>query len=92
MRRRFEHLVEELSVLAGQLVPRYALWLRLHQRGLDPERLGREQLLGFCRWELDAFLHEHGIQLSERDAQKLRRAVARHDPAVRTPYEWAARI
>ena len=39
-RRRFNHLVAELSELADRSIDRYALWLRLHELGL--QTAGRE--------------------------------------------------
>jgi hypothetical protein len=90
-RRRFDHLFEELSVRIGRLAPRYALWLRLRERGLDPEALKREELVAFCRGELPDFLREHELALSARALASLVRAVARHDPTVPSPAEWAAR-
>jgi hypothetical protein len=91
-RRCFEHLYEELSVRLGQLAPRYALWLRLRERGLDPEQLTRAEALAFSRDELPRFLAEHGLALAPRAARSLARAVARHDPRVPTPADWFARL
>jgi hypothetical protein len=91
-RRRFEFLYEELSLRLGRLAPRYALWLRLRETGADPESLSRADALRFSERELPAFLAEHGLGLDPRDLRSLVRAVARHDPAVRTPAEWMARI
>lgn len=89
-RRRFDHLFEELSVRIGRLAPRYALWLRLRERDLDPEILTRDQAVAFCREGLAEFLREHELALAPRQLDALVRAVARHDPAVRTPAEWAS--
>jgi hypothetical protein len=91
-RRRFDHLFEELSVRMGRLAPRYALWLRMRELGLDAEALSREDAIAFCRDHLAAFLHEHELALRPHDARELVRSVARHDPAVRTPAEWIARL
>jgi hypothetical protein len=90
VRQRFDFLFEELSVRLGRLAPRYALWLRLRELGLDPERLTRDGALRFCRYHLDDFLREHELLLAPRAARSLTRAVARHDPDVRTPAQWAA--
>lgn len=89
-RRRFDHLFEEISVQIGRLAPRYALWLRLREIGLDPDRLSRDEAIAFCQGGLPHFLREHELSLSPRQTLSLRRAVARHDPSVRTPAEWAA--
>ena len=92
MRRGFDHLFAEISVAAGRLVPRYALWLRLRELGIDPEQLTRKQGVAFCRGHLDAFLREHGMALAPRAVRRVERAVARLDPAARSPAEWAARL
>jgi hypothetical protein len=92
MRRVFDHLHAELSVGVGVVVPRYALWLRLREAGADPERLTREQALGFCRRQLPAFLAEQGLALEPRPARRLEREIGRFDPARPTPYERAARV
>lgn len=92
MRRGFDHLHAELSVQVGRLVPRYALWLRLAELGLDPERLSRAGALAFCRLHLGAFLREHGLALGAREAQRLWRAVARLDPAHPAPHERFERL
>lgn len=89
-RRRFDHLFEEISLQIGRLAPRYALWLHLRELGLDPERLSRDEAVAFCRDGLGRFLREHALALSRRQALSLLRAVARHDPSVRTPAEWAS--
>ena len=89
-RRRFDHLFEEISIRIGQLAPRYALWLHLREQGLDPDLLTREQVVAFCRDDLAGFLGAAGLALAPRSAQALQRAVARFDPARRTPEEWAA--
>ena len=89
-RRRFDHLYEELSVRLGRLAPRYALWLRLRELGADPEALSRADALRFSEHDLPHFLAEHGLALGPAALRSLVRAVARHDPRVRTPAEWAA--
>jgi hypothetical protein len=91
-RRRFDHLVVELSVALGRRVPRYALWLHLHERGLDPERLGRDEALAFCDGHLHAFLAAYGLHLAPRVGARLRRAVAGFDASHPTPYEHMERL
>jgi hypothetical protein len=90
--RRFDHLFEEISVRLGRLAPRYALWLRLREIGVEPERLTREGAIAFVDRELGSVLAERGLQLAPAAARSLRRAVATHDPAKPTPAEWAARL
>ncbi len=91
-RRRFDHFFEELSVSLDRLAPRYALWLRMGEAGLDPERLTREGAIRFCRLHLSAFLGEHELTLPEGRRRRFERAVTRFDPAHPTPYEHMARI
>jgi len=91
-RRRFAHLHMELSLAAGRLVPRWALWLHLAGRGWHPERLTREAVLAFHRDHLDAFLAEQGLTLSARAARRLGRELARFDPRRPTPEETLARF
>ena len=91
-RRRFDFLYEELSVRLGRLAPRYALWLRLREGGVDPDSLSRAEALRFSSEELPHFLAEHGLALEPRAARSLVRAIARHDPRVPTPAEWASRF
>ena len=87
MRRRFDHLVVELSVAVGCVLPRYALWLRMHESGLNPEHLSREQALAFCDAPVTAFLGERGLALPSRARRRLLREIQRFDPNVLSPYE-----
>ena len=89
-RRRFDHLFEEISVRIGRLAPRYALWLRLRELGMDADRLSRDDVVTFCRDHLELFLREHDLLLAPRQVRDLLRSVARHDPTLRTPAEWLA--
>jgi hypothetical protein len=91
-RRRFDQLWVELSVALGQRVPRYALWLRMHEHGWDPEDLSREGALAFCGAPLSGFLWERGLALGPRTRRRLERSVARFDPNVPTPCEVFARL
>ena len=90
-RRRFEHLVAEISLSVDALVPRYRLWLDLHERGLDPEALSREAALAYCRGPLGAFLEGQGFRLCERERRRLLRSVARFVPEVPTAEECFSR-
>jgi hypothetical protein len=91
-RRRFENLVVELSVAAGHLVPRYALWLRLQELGLDPIGLERADMLRFVDGHLSSFLAEHGLALENRVQRRLRGRLARFDPRYPTPEETIQRL
>ncbi len=89
-RRRFEHLVLEISLAAGTTIPRYRLWLRIADLGFDPEQLSRGEVLSFCEGPLAIFLAESGIRIAPRDIRRLRKAVSRFDPDLLSPYEQAA--
>ena len=91
-RRRFDHLFVEICVAVGRPVPRYPLWLELHDLGWDPEDLSRRSALTFCEGPLGSFLSQRGLHLSPRSARRLQRAVRRYDPTVATPEERLARI
>lgn len=91
MRRRFDHLVVELSVAVGCALPRYALWLYMCECGLNPEDLTREQAIAFCDAHVTGFLAERGLSLPIRARRRLLRAIERFDPSVLTPYERFAR-
>ena len=86
-RRRFDHLVVELSVALGTQVPRYALWLRMHDYGWNPDRLSRDQAVAFCGIPLSSFLAAHGLRLRSRRQKRLRREIERFDPAIPMPCE-----
>ena len=92
MRRAFDHLHAELSIGVGSVVPRYAMWLRLRELGLDPEALDREQALAFCRRHAGAFLAELGLPLAPRAARRIEKALVRFDPRCPTPSEVIARL
>jgi hypothetical protein len=89
-RRRFDHLVLEISLAAGVRIPRYDLWLRLHELGVDPESLKAEQSLAFCSGPLAEFLAEFGLYLGPRSRRRLCRSIERFDPDVPTPDERLA--
>ena len=84
-RHRFDHLVHELDQELDEAVPRYALWLRIHERGLDPEKLTRDEAIFLCGGFLKRFLRERGYRLSSLARRRVRRAVARFEPPVPTP-------
>ena len=76
----FNHLFVELSVSVGIRIPRYALWLRLHDLGLNPEALRLADVLAFCDGPVDTFLADRGYTLSRRARRKLRKSLAKFDP------------
>jgi hypothetical protein len=91
-RRRFDHLVLELSVAAERVVPRYALWLALHDAGLDPELLDADDMTRACDVALTDLVRSCGIRLGARAERRLRNEVRRFDPRVPTPYERLAHL
>ena len=76
----FNYLFVELSISVGVRLPRYALWLQLHDLGLDPEHLRLVDALAFCDGPAETFLADRGHTLSRRDHRKLRKSMARFDP------------
>ena len=91
-RRRFDHLVTELSVAVGHALPRYDLWLALRGCGHDPEALTRHAVLAFCDGPLRSFLRSHGLALEPRSARRLRKRLAGFDPRHAAPEEIFARL
>jgi hypothetical protein len=89
-RRCFDHLAAEISVAVGSAVPRYRLWLRLHDLGLDPEGLSAQQAAFFCGDPLPDFLAECGLRLAPRHQLRLQRSLRRYDPSVPAPHEHFA--
>jgi len=87
-RRGFDFLHGELSVALGAAVPRYPLWVALHESGRDPEALDREDLLTFCHRDLQPFLHARCLVLPDRAGKRLERSIQRFDPRFPTPEEW----
>jgi hypothetical protein len=86
-RRRFDHLVAEISVAAGIRIPRYDLWLWIHDHGSDPEAMSARATVSFCDGPLSNFLAERDLALSPRARRRLLRAVGRYDPDVPSPEE-----
>jgi hypothetical protein len=86
-RRRFDHMVMEISLAVGANIPRYELWLRLHELGCDPEELSAALAAAFCDGPLHVFLAEFGFHLGRRARRRLLRAVERFDPELPTPDE-----
>lgn len=91
-RRRFDHLHVEICVAVRTRVSRFALWLELREIGADPEQLAREDALAFCDARLERFLRARGLAVRPRAKRRLRRAVARFDPRLPTPYERLAAL
>jgi hypothetical protein len=84
-RARFDHLAAELSLAVGALVPRWPLWMRLHELDQDPEDLSAEAVVAFCGGPARSFLADHGLALSWNARRRLIRSVQRFDPANVTP-------
>jgi hypothetical protein len=84
-RIRFNQLVAEISRLLGRALPRYGLWLRLHELGYDPETLSRRECLRFCERELESFLGERGLALPARAQRRLLRTFGGDVPPPPSP-------
>jgi hypothetical protein len=91
-RRRFDHLVEQSSLGVREGIPRYPLWIRLHELGWNPEQLTLQAALSFCQGPLVEFLADRGLVLRPHELRRIRRAVSRFDPAIPTPYERMAEL
>ena len=91
-RRCFDHLFCEISLTVGTPVPRYRLWLHLHESGLDPESLTAESAAAFCGDPLADFLAGIGIHIRRRELRRLRRTIARFDPQLPLPDETFAGV
>jgi hypothetical protein len=89
-RRRFNHLVEEVSLTLDHHIPRYPLWLTLKELGMEPDWLTREAALAFCNEHLQGFLAHMGHSLSPRQLRRLARTLAHFDPSRPTPDERMA--
>ena len=86
-RKLFNHLFVELSVNVGARVPRYALWLRIHDLGCDPEALRLVEALAFCEGPVDGFLADRGFSLSRRSRRRLLKSLAKYDPFHPSPQD-----
>ena len=85
-RRRFDHFHAEFSVRVGNLLPRYPLWLSIHELGFDPDTASAHDLVDFLDFSAPSFLWDHlGLRLSERQWRRMRRATLRFDPERRQP-------
>jgi hypothetical protein len=91
-RKLFNHLFVELSVSVGVRVPRYALWLELHDHGWNPEALCLSDALAFFDGPMDAFLCNRGLRISQRARSRLRKEIARFDPRYPLPQEIFERL
>ena len=86
-RQLFNHLFVELSVCVGTRIPRYALWLRLHDLGCNPEALRLSDALAFCDGPVDGFLADRGFSLSRRARRQLRKSLTKFDPIRPLPHD-----
>ncbi len=91
-RKLFNHLFVELSVSIGKRVPRYALWLELHDLGWNPESLRVAEALTFCDGPMEGFLTDRGLKISRRARKRLRGELAKFDPTRPLPQEILERL
>ncbi len=89
-RSRFDHLAVEVSVAVGTAIPRYLLWLHLHETGADPEALSRDAVIGFCKGPLPHILSDRGFWLSPREKRQRLKRVTRFDPEQPSPADRLA--
>jgi len=79
-------------VALGVAIPRFGLWMELHEYNIDPERLTREETIVFCDGPLASYLHRCGLLLRPRAFRRLCRQVRKFDPAIATPDERFAAL
>ena len=91
-RRRFDNLHTELSVALGVAIPRFGLWMELHDCNMEPERLTQHEAMAFCNGPLESYLHRCGLSLRPRALRRLCRKVRKYDPSIATPYERFAAL
>ena len=91
-RRRFDHLVTELSVLLDRRVARFALWQAVGEAGYDPERWSGMDAERFCATTLPRWLRSQGLLLAEPKLERLGRAMRRFNASLPTPEEHFARL
>lgn len=91
-RRRFDHLVTELSVLLDRRVARFSLWQAAHDAGYDPERWSGTDAERFCAMVLPRWLRSQGLLVAEPKLARLGRRLRRFDPGLPTPEEHFARL
>jgi hypothetical protein len=85
LRKRFDHLVEEISMAVGAPIPRYRLWLRFHEHGCDPESITANMAVAFCDGPLKSFLREEGLRIGNWARHRVRKEVLRYDPRIPRP-------
>ncbi len=91
-RRRFDHLVTELSILLGRRVARFSLWQAVGEAGYDPERWNGAEAERFCTIALPHWLRSQGLPVAEPKLVRLGRRLRRFDPSLPTPEEHFARL
>lgn len=83
----FDHLFAEISVAAGIRIPRYALWLELHDLGWNPDTMKTEQALAFVDGTMGSFLANRQLAVAPRAMRRLRKLIGRFNPDHPTPAE-----
>ena len=86
-RRIFNRMVIEISLAVGHCVSRHALWVLMHERKVDPEQMGSEEVAAFCGLPLRRFLASQGLRLSPLDLQRLERQLRGINPYRPDPYD-----
>lgn len=88
----FERLCFTLELALERPTPRWQLWLRLREGGVDPDSARAASLRPAAEQAMASVRAELGSPLSPRERVRLRRALARFDPRVAPPYEHAERL
>jgi hypothetical protein len=88
----FDRLCFAIELALERPTPRWPLWLRLRESGIDPERASAASLRAAAERALAAVRAELGCPLSPRERVGLRRALARFDPRIAPAYEHAERL
>jgi len=91
-RRVFNRLVVEISLAVGHYVSRYALWMYVHELGIDPEQMSVQEAQGFCGVPLRRFLSAQGLRLEPGELRRLERQLCRINPYRADPYDRLARL
>jgi len=86
-RKIFNRMVIEISLAVGHFVSRNALWVLMHERGVDPEQMTAEEVAAFCGLPLRRFLASQGLRLEPAGVQQLERQLRGINPYRPDPYD-----
>lgn len=86
-RRVFNRLVVEISLAVRHCVSRRALWVYLHELGVDPAQMSAKDAAALCGPPLRRFLAAQGIRLEPAELHKLELQLRRINPYRPDPYD-----